>query len=189
MILSTGYQASKVEAFASTLSIADLEISCVEETSPLGTAGGFLNAIHGVKTSANVLVCNGDSLVLTALSPLIRALDATNIEGALLAVEVSDAKHFGSVAVDNNGLLCGFSEKRAGTGMINGGVYLFRWTCVDRFPSQRPLSFEYEVFPALLEASVHIKVVPCNAPFLDIGNDASLAQATDFIRLNRGWFE
>jgi len=184
-VLSTGYRADEVDAFAGALAVPGLQVSCVRELQPLGTGGGFLHAIeHSELGQSGALVCNGDSLVLAPLEPLL----AQSTDGALLAVEVEDASRFGSLRT-RDGLLEGFAEKRPGAGLVNAGVYLFRRATIARFPRKMPLSFEYDVFPALIGAGARIGVVPCKAPFLDIGTERTLAQADAFIRSNLNWFE
>lgn len=189
IVFSTGHYAGKIEAFAAGLAMEGVSISCVEETAPLGTAGGFLHALKDLpESAAELLVCNGDSLVLADLEPLFAAVRAPDIDAALLAVAVDDASRFGAVDAGDAGLLRGFAEKHPGSGLINGGYYLFRRAAIGRFPDRRPLSFEYDVFPALISAGARIKVVPCDAAFLDIGTESSLAQATGFIQDNMRWF-
>src|SRR5512135_62126 len=189
IVLSTGHNAEKIAAFAARLAQDGMSISCVEETAPLGTAGGFLHALKGVPLSAKeVLVCNGDSLVLADLAPLFAAMSAPDVDAAILAVNVGDASRFGTVDDGGTGLLRGFAEKRPGAGQINGGLYLFRRTTLERFPKRTPLSFEYDVFPALISSGARIRVVRCDAAFLDIGTESSLAQATGFIQDNMRWF-
>ena len=53
--------------------------------------------------------------------------------------------------------LAGFNEKKPGAGVINAGVYLFRASAVDSFPDKTPLSFETEVFPALIAEKIRIE--------------------------------
>jgi len=106
----------------------------------------------------------------------------------LLGVRVPDASRFGTLKTDEHSRLLGFSEKRPGAGLVNGGVYLFRRAALARFPAQRPLSIEYDVFPALVLQNANIKVVSCDAPFLDIGTESTLAQAGVFIEQHREWF-
>ena len=47
-----------------------------------------------------------------------------------------------------------------------------------------PLSFEVDVFPALIRSGVRLKTVLSAAPFLDIGTPESLPQAESFIQKN-----
>src|SRR5688500_14525934 len=44
VVLSTGYLAEKIGAHFASGRVGPVAVSCVAETSPLGTAGGFLNA-------------------------------------------------------------------------------------------------------------------------------------------------
>jgi NDP-sugar pyrophosphorylase family protein len=48
---------------------------------------------------------------------------------------------------------------------------------------------EQEVFPALTAAGVLLKVLPMNAPFLDIGTPESLREADSFIKKNLARFQ
>ena len=45
--LATGYRAGTIEAHFAGRTVAGLAIDCVREDRPLGTAGGFLNAVRG----------------------------------------------------------------------------------------------------------------------------------------------
>lgn len=184
IVISSGYLAAKIEAFA-----AEQGVACVSEPVALGTGGGFLHALAAsVDQQCDVLGCNGDSLVLADLQPLLRTLQDKTVDAALLAVRVAEASRFGTLQLGPDGTLRGFAEKRAGAGLVNGGVYLFRRAVIGRFPEKRPLSFEYDVFPSLLAMGARIATVLCDAPFLDIGTEATLAQADAFIRDNMRWF-
>lgn len=189
LTISTGHLAETIESFASGLTLPGLTVSCAVERSRLGTAGGFINALGTRPASdGDILVCNGDSLVLAALSPLFTALKDSTVQAAVMGVQVADASRFGTLCVTPAGDLQGFEEKRPGEGLVNGGVYLFRRSCIARFPDRMPLSFEYDVFPALLAEGAKIRVIPYDAPFLDIGTEASLGQADGFILENMRWF-
>lgn len=185
IVISAGFKAEKIAAFAK-----DAGVECIAEDKAMGTGGGFLHALAATShADGDVLACNGDSLVLTDLGPLMSALDDRTVEGALLAVRVADASRFGTLKTDGGGRLLGFAEKHPGAGLVNAGVYLFRRAALARFPAKRPLSFEYDVFPALVSQNVKIAVVSCEAPFLDIGTEETLSQAGAFIEKNREWFE
>jgi D-glycero-alpha-D-manno-heptose 1-phosphate guanylyltransferase len=185
IVVSAGFQSEKLAAFAKGRGV-----ECVAETRPLGTGGGVVHALAASgDTERDVLACNGDSLVLTDLSPLMHALDDRTVDAALLGVRVADASRYGTLQVGADGALLGFAEKHPGAGLVNGGVYLFRRATVARFPAKRPLSFEYDVFPSLVFQNVKIRVVNCAAQFLDIGTEETLAQADEFIRKNMEWFE
>ncbi len=185
VILSTGHLAETVEKHFAPQPVENLRITCVPETSPLGTGGGFLHAARQAKKRpAAWLVLNGDSLALAPLGKFFSSLDGPETAGAILGVRVPDASRFGTVSQNAAGELSGFNEKRPGAGIINAGIYLFRDRTIESFPQKSPLSFETEVFPALLRDGVRLKTVVSDAPFLDIGTPESLLQAEDFITRN-----
>ena len=189
-ILSTGHLSEVIAEHFQLQPVNNVRLSCVPEIRPLGTAGGFLNAIHGTKEEPEGwLVLNGDSLAPTPLAEMFQSLDNPDWDGAILGVRVADASRFGTILQNENGGLTGFNEKKPGAGVINAGVYLFRASMIERFPGQTPLSFETEVFPALIGSNVHLKVCVTDAPFLDIGTPESLPLAEQFIRRNADYFE
>jgi D-glycero-alpha-D-manno-heptose 1-phosphate guanylyltransferase len=205
VILSTGHLANIVEQHFQSQPVKNVHVSCALETEPLGTAGGFLNAICGAEQSDAFLVLNGDSLAPTQLDELCALLGGCDapvakshgdeasppreIAGAILGVRVSDASRFGTISQNPRGELAGFCEKKPGAGVINAGVYLFRSSIIGRFPKKIPLSFETDVFPALVAEKVRLKVCVTDAPFLDIGTPESLPLAEEFIRRNAECFK
>jgi D-glycero-alpha-D-manno-heptose 1-phosphate guanylyltransferase len=184
-LLATGYLAETIDSYAQIANITGMKITCVAETEPLGTAGGFLNAVQGDENGDKPsawLVLNGDSLIVTDYGVLIALLSAETVDGVILGVKVDDASRYGSLIFDAQGYLQQFAEKQPGAGVINSGVYLIGDRLLEKFPSNRPLSFEYDVFPALLNQGAKIKVHAVDAPFLDIGTPETLAQADQFIQ-------
>jgi len=189
IILSTGHLAETVEKHFRSQPVKNARISCVAETTPLGTAGGFLNAIRQEERKpAAWLVLNGDSLVLAPLGEMFRSLDEPEVDGAMLGTPMAEVSRFGAISQNARGELAGFNEKGPGAGIISAGVYLFRASATKFFPGKTPLSFETEVFPALIAQGIRLKVCVTDAPFLDIGTPESLPLAERFIRKNAPWF-
>lgn len=188
VILSTGYMAQTVQNHFQSQPVKDIHVTCVPESAPLGTAGGFLNAIQGTDGSAGVwLAMNGDSLALLPLREFFNSLNG--LECAISGVSVSDASRFGKISTHADGTLKAFMEKEPGSGVVNAGIYLFRGPVVERFPKRTPLSFETDVFPTLLSQDVCARVFVTDAPFLDIGTPESLSQAEGFVQRHRKFFE
>ncbi|MBI4664479.1 MAG: NTP transferase domain-containing protein [Verrucomicrobia bacterium] len=189
ILISTGHLGEVIEQHFRTQPVKVARVRCVRETAPLGTAGGFLHAAAlSEEKPAAWLVMNGDSLALASLAGLIQALNSPSFEGVLLGVSLENAARFGTLVLGPDNVLQGFQEKKPGTGVINAGVYLLRSGLVEKLPEQRPLSFEKEVFPRLIETNVRLKVVVADSPFLDIGTPESLPMAESFIQANRDWF-
>lgn len=190
IILSTGHLAEVIERHFHHRPVKNARVRCVRETGPLGTAGGFLNAVRQTGEMPEAWwILNGDSLAMAPFDILLNSLDEAGAAGALLGVRVADASRFGTIAQNARGELAGFNEKQPGAGTISAGVYLFRSGVIGEFPDKTPLSFETDVFPVLIERQIRLKVCVTNAPFLDIGTPESLPQADDFIRQNQKYFE
>jgi len=188
-IIASGYGGEKIAAFAADLRGRGIRARVAREDVPLGTAGGFLNALAASPSETPlVMACNGDSLLLSHFAPLFRALADPALDAVIAGVRMEDASRYGSISMNAEGFLSGFDEKHAGSGLINAGLYIFRRDAVRRLGEKRPLSFEFDVFPSLLEQGARIKVVPLNGFFLDIGTEETLMRATDFIQGNRAWF-
>lgn len=189
VILSTGHLADTVEKHFAPQLVKNVRVTCVPETTPLGTAGGFLNATGSAKEKpAAWIVLNGDSLVVAPLGKFFATLDQPENEGAILGVPMADASRFGTISQNTDGDLTGFNEKKPGAGNINAGVYLFRDATLKKFPVQMPLSFELDVFPTLIRSGARLKTVLSEAPFLDIGTPESLPQAEGFIQKHHACF-
>ncbi|MEA5511192.1 nucleotidyltransferase family protein [Crocosphaera sp. UHCC 0190] len=185
VVVSTGYLGEVIEEHFQQQKVKEMDIYCCREEQPLGTAGGFLNAVNQSKLSPQAwLVMNGDSLIVAQFKQLSHYLKDDAVDGVILGVSVDDASRYGSLVIDSAGNLVSFAEKKAGQGIINGGVYLFRHQLLKQFPSGFPLSFEYDVFPTLLEEKIKVKVHSIQAPFLDIGTPETLPKAEAFIQEN-----
>jgi D-glycero-alpha-D-manno-heptose 1-phosphate guanylyltransferase len=182
-VLSTGHLSEVIEGHFQSSTLPGAKVSCRRETAPLGTAGGFLNATKDLADPVDGwLVANGDSLLAANPLLLLEAARKNGWDGALFGLEVTDASRFGTLGVSAKNTLETFSEKRAGAGLINAGVYWLERGSRGDFPPMQPLSFETEVFPELLARGRRIGVVPVSVPFIDIGTPASLDQAAAFVR-------
>jgi NDP-sugar pyrophosphorylase family protein len=179
--LSTGYLAEVIAAHFATRPVPGVRVTCVPETTPLGTAGGFLNCVAARSTGPDGwLVANGDSLVFADPASLLGPLRDGAARAAIQGLAVDDAARYGTLELGVNNRLAAFREKRPGAGVINTGVYAFASAALRDWPTKRPLSFESDVFP-MLAAAGQVAVATTGARFLDIGTPASLAEAEQFI--------
>lgn len=179
-IVSLGHLAAIGERFCAARNGQGLDIRTVVESAPLGTGGAIHYAAQTCGVSDVFVAANADSLVVADMRPAMQLMQDPQVDGVLLGVPVPDTTRYGSLAVEG-ARLTGFREKRPGTGLINGGVYVLRRKMLDLFPTQRPMSVETDAFPALLSSGADLRVVPADAPFLDIGTPESVRQAEHFV--------
>ncbi|MBF0351837.1 MAG: nucleotidyltransferase family protein [SAR324 cluster bacterium] len=189
ILLSTGYLSEVIEQHFKSLTTLFSRTHCYQEPEALGTGGGFLHSVNNHSHQPDIwLVLNGDSLALADLAPLFSRFQDSEVDGVILGLEVEDTSRYGSLILDREGNLVEFAEKRPGKGLINAGVYAFRHQLLSDFPEVRPLSFETQIFPTLLQQKHVLRVHPVAVPFLDIGTPETLNQAEAFIKNNQDLF-
>ncbi|MCU0961538.1 MAG: sugar phosphate nucleotidyltransferase [Pirellulaceae bacterium] len=192
VLISTGHLARAIEDHFTGRAVAGVEVHCIREETPLGTAGAFLHvAERSGLTPGAWLVLNGDSLAFVDWPALVARLDRPPVDGVVVARWVEDAGRYGRLEVDKHRRLTAFDEKHAdrpGGALINAGIYLLRDRLLADCPPRRPLAFEQDLFPAWLDARRHLVIHPVETDFLDIGTEATLPQAEAFIRKHRGCF-
>lgn len=184
LVYSTGHLGDQIETWVGTADLPDgIQARCRREPTPLGTGGAVLACLDACQEL--VMVVNGDTLLLTELPSVISRLRAEGLDGVIVGVPVADASRFGTLEVDDDGMLRSFREKQPGAGIVNGGIYLFPRAVLERFLPVRVISFEREILPELIRGGARIGVTAREAPFIDIGVPETLARADDFIAAYR----
>jgi NDP-sugar pyrophosphorylase family protein len=192
VVLCTGHLGEMVEQVLGD-SYRGLTLSYSCETQPLGT-GGALRAAWSQIAADRVLVLNGDSLCGADLEEFA-GRHAERVWGrfpnlpaersavaSLVLAHAADTTRFGRVDTDDRGRVLEFVEKSAatGAGWVNAGMYFFERSVIEAIPANRQVSLEREVFPRLIEQGCY--GYRTDAPLLDIGTPASLANAAHFLQ-------
>ena len=151
VVLGTSFKAEVFEEHFGDGSDLGLELEYVTEVEPMGTGGGIRNVLPSLRAD-NIMVFNGDVLGGTDLGAVLDTHHRTNADVTLHLVRVGDPRAFGCVPTDDDGRVKAFLEKTQDppTDQINAGCYVFRREIIEKIPSDRPVSVEREVFPALL---------------------------------------
>ena len=176
IVMCTGHLASQIEQEFGDGRKWDVVIDYSQESQPLGTAGAVKLAEGHLKQASNFLVMNGDSFLELDLRQFIQFHREHGGLVSLAVRKVPDAARYGTVHVDANHRVVGFSEKTGANapGVINGGVYVFNRAVLERV-SQGPASFEKDVFPRVLEQGVY--ALEQHGMFIDIGTPEDYARA------------
>jgi len=192
LVLSTGYRAEQIHRWAATTAqTSGLRLDCRSEQTPLGTGGAVRHCLD--LCGPIVLVLNGDSLTLTDLDEAFSRLESENLDGVMVGIRVPDTRRYGSLDVDDQGMLRGFREKQPGAGLISCGIYLFRQELLATIPEGQALSIEAEFIPPALTRGARIGIVHAarsKGPpaFIDIGTPETVHQAGAFISNNQDAF-
>ena len=122
------------------------------------------------------LVLNGDSFLEMDFHEFVRLHRELGGLITMAACKVPDAARYGTLRLDAGSRVIGFREKMGApiAGIINGGVYAFRRSILQRIP-EGPASLETDIFPRLLEHGVY--AVEQQGMFIDIGTPEDYARA------------
>ena len=166
IVLATGYLHEKVEEYFG-MEYNGLAIDYARELSPLGTGGAIVNAMQHC-TEECVTVLNGDTMFDIDHEELCRRSDEWHAPLTAVLRWVPDAGRYGTVEVDDSGLITAFSEKdpSTGSGYINGGIYRLQRSLLDGYAIGAPFSFEKEVLQALGKP---FRAYAADGYFIDIG--------------------
>ena len=174
-LLSVGYMHNRVIDAIGT-EFRGMEIDYVIEDAPLGTGGAIREALK-LARSKDVVVVNGDSILLGALNPM-SCFHHDEMASITIAVKyVPDTARYGAVTI-NGGRLELFGEKNTvGPGYINTGVYI-----IDRRRAEvmdihlDSFSFERDF---LMKNPRGVFAFKTDAYFIDIGVPEDYLRAED----------
>jgi NDP-sugar pyrophosphorylase family protein len=154
--LALSYQPDKIEHLFGKGTEYGVNLRFLTEPSPLGTAGAYRFASQEVRDT--MLVLNGDILTNANLKKLIDHHEANSAEATIALAPVHEASSFGLVETDASSRVRMFIEKPATAEIskkeantINAGIYILEPSVHDLIPKGENRSFEYHVFPDLLE--------------------------------------
>jgi D-glycero-alpha-D-manno-heptose 1-phosphate guanylyltransferase len=176
IVMCTGHLAEQIEEEFGDGHKWDLEIDYSKELKPLGTAGAVKLAERYLQNVSEFLVMNGDSFLELDFREFVRF---HRQRGGLIGMavrKVSDAARYGSVQLDANHRVLGFSEKTSDSvpGVVNGGVYVFNPAILQEIPAG-PASLERDIFPRALDRGVY--AFDQQGMFIDIGTPEDYARA------------
>lgn len=166
IILSTGYKGDIIKSYFGNGKQWGVQIEYSEENRPLGTGGAVRKAAEMIEGN-EFIVMNGDSFFDIDLAKLIEFHMHRSSTATMALARVEDTSRYGRVDVTERGEVLGFMEKgRSGTGLINGGLYIFKKNIVDMIPKGN-ISIESSMLPGLTGKQLYAIVF--ERFFIDIG--------------------
>lgn len=150
-----------------------VEVSYLNETSPLGTAGA-LSLMHP-RQSESFIVTNGDLLTDIRYGDLLD-FHSRYEAAATMAVRLHEWQHpFGVVHTDGVDIV-GFEEKPVARTHINAGVYALDPSALDVLTENAPCDMP-TVFERLQATGRRTVAYPMHEPWMDVGRPADLNAA------------
>ena len=178
-ILSCGFMSDEVRDVLGDI-YEGMRLRYVIEAEPLGTAGPVRLALDEGLLAERLLVLNGDVLTDMDLTAELAQHERTGARVTLALIAVDDTASYGVVPVDAEGRVEAFLEKSdsaAPTNRINAGAYVVEREVIEAtVPAGRAVSFEREVFPALVGGGLYGWAA--EGYWIDIGTPDRYLEAT-----------
>jgi NDP-sugar pyrophosphorylase family protein len=169
--LSLSYQPRKIEEILADGQDYGVHIRYAVEASPLGTAGAYKNAQEYL--SQTTVVFNGDIFTDLELASVIAYHRKKKAAATIVLTPVENPSAYGLVETDSDGRVRRFLEKpkpeEITCNTINAGVYILEPHLLDYIPADEAYSFEYQLFPAILEAGEPFYAYIWTGYWIDIG--------------------
>ncbi len=186
--LSLSYQPEKIEQQLSDGSEFGVKLKYTVEPQPMGTAGAYKFAEDLIREPT--VVFNGDVLTDLDLKTVIREHKDRRAVATIVLTPVDDPSAYGVVETEDNGHVRRFLEKpkpdETACKNINAGTYILEPKVLDLIPQGVSHSFEYGLFPKLLEkGEPFFAHIPQRSYWMDIGTPARYLQAHLDLLANR----
>jgi mannose-1-phosphate guanylyltransferase len=154
------------------------KVTWILEPAPLGTGGAVANAARDLEESFFVL--NGDILTDLDLTALLAHHRRRHATATITLSGVADARPYGLVTIDQDQRVLEFREKPAEPqpGLVNAGTYVLEPSALTGVATERAVSIEREVFPALIAAGRPVSGFVSDAYWMDLGTPAKYLRAT-----------
>jgi mannose-1-phosphate guanylyltransferase len=178
VILSCGFMSDDVKRVLGDI-YDGMRLRYVFEDEPLGTAGPVRLAYDEGLLEDRLLVLNGDVLTDMDLTAELAEHERAGARVTLALYPVDDTASYGVVPTDAEGRVEAFLEKTGGevpTNRINAGAYVVEREVVEGIAAGRAVSFEREVFPALVGDGLH--GYQADGYWIDIGTPERYLEAT-----------
>jgi NDP-sugar pyrophosphorylase family protein len=177
--LSLSYQPHKIEQQLGDGTDFGVKISYTVEPQPMGTAGAYKFAEDLIREPT--VVFNGDIVTDLDLKAVIREHNERKAAATIVLAAVENPSAYGLVETEEDGRVRRFLEKpkddEISVKTINAGTYILDPKVLDLIPAGENYSFEYGVFPALLESGERFYAhIPDGGYWIDIGTPARYLQ-------------
>lgn len=152
--------------------IKEMELHCLTESEPRGTAG----SIAGCKEflDDDFFVICGDCICDFDLTEVAEFHRKHGGIATIILTKVKEPLEYGVVVTDESDKITRFIEKpawsRVYSDTVNTGIYIFSKEIFKYIPENEPCDFSKDVFPKLMENGIDIYGYTASGYWCDIGN-------------------
>lgn len=176
--ITVGYLGDRIIG-ALGASCQGVELTYINEETPLGTAGGVKQAASFVGND-DFVVISGDALSECDISTAVTRRKEKDAPVLMVLTHCPDPGEYGVVLTDSDGCVSGFCEKPSLSStysdLINTGIYVMSSAIFDYIPDGK-CDFSNDVFPKILASGGRIATFTDRSYWCDIGDFSSYKQA------------
>ena len=179
--LALGYQPDKIQDIFGDGQEFGVSIRYVVENTTLGTAGAYRNAEK--KLLQTTVVFNGDIITDVNLEEVVAFHRENKATATIVLAPVENPSIYGLVETDLDNRVLRFIEKPKQEDItcntINAGIYVLEPQTLNYIPEGEKFSFEYQLFPALLNANEPVYGFTWSGYWIDIGTPQRYLKVND----------
>jgi dTDP-glucose pyrophosphorylase/CBS domain-containing protein len=174
------YKMNLIKAYL-TDSWDNLDIRLIEESEPLGSAGGLGYCKQELKDEDTVILMNCDTLINHDLSMIVNFHRESNNKMTIVGVRISDTTPYGVLTTDNYGHLSSIEEKPTRTITISSGLYIINTELLNYIQVGEHLDMD-EFIQMMINRKVNIGLYSIDeSQWIDVGNLSSLDRANNLL--------
>jgi len=155
--------------------ITEINICCVNEDEPLGTAGSVMNCKNHINNDF-IVIC-GDCICDFDLTSAIEYHKSHGGIATVILTKVQNPLEYGVVVTDEKDCITRFIEKpswsRVYSNTVNTGIYIFTEEIFNFIPENTAFDFAKDVFPVILDKGIKIHGYTATGYWCDIGTIAA----------------
>ena len=173
IFISVNYKAQQFRDHFGDGSNFGAEISYIDETKPLGTAGAL--SLLPERPPGPMIVMNGDLLTTVNFGQLLAFHREHRAEASMCVRDYSIQVPYGVVETDGP-MLTGITEKPCQTFFVNAGIYAISPEALDRIPADTRFDMS-QLFERLIAEGGAAAAFPLREYWVDIGRFDDLERA------------
>lgn len=167
VVFSVGYKSDLIQNHFKE-SYKSCEIVYAKEKKLLGTGGAIRNSLRFVN-GEQVIVVNGDSLLLSNIKEQLAFHKLINADVTFALKPLKNPSRYGTVEIDGNNKVLKFNKKQLlDFGLINAGCYIFNTKKFQEYKFPEKFSIENDFFQNEVD-NLNFYGFKTNGFFLDIG--------------------
>lgn len=145
-----------------------VDLIYIEEHKPLGTGGACLLANRELPEE-DILLLNGDTLVVGDISGFVKSCITNKQDACLLTKKMPSSDRYGYLKFSEDAHVVGIEKRRVNTPVeVFAGIAFLSHASLNDIESNNVMSFE-QVLEIMIQNGGLVRSIPCGEDFIDIG--------------------